>query len=113
MEMNEVKAEKTIITATRIYWVSQSEEIWQARFQPLNPKTGKPWQASRRIKVGHDCWRAGNWKLRTQTAMQSGPLPKFEVWTQFEGGQTGADSGFSSEELAWAAVEREQLKSGK
>ena len=36
-------------TATRVYFVIRSWGKYHAHYQPLNPKTGEPWQASRRL----------------------------------------------------------------
>jgi len=36
-------------TATREYYVIFSWGAWHPHFRPINPKTGKPWQASRGI----------------------------------------------------------------
>jgi hypothetical protein len=45
-------------TATHAYWVSTYEraayDAFFVKFQPLNPKTGKPWQAWHRIVHGAD-----------------------------------------------------------
>jgi hypothetical protein len=36
-------------TATRVYFVIRSWGKYHAHYQPLNPKTGERWQASRRL----------------------------------------------------------------
>jgi hypothetical protein len=46
-----------IETETHIFFISPSwldEPGFQAEYYPRNPKTGKPWQASRRIDAGAD-----------------------------------------------------------
>ena len=100
-------------TANRIYYITESSGIWEAHFQPLNPKTGKPWQASRRIQGTHDCYRLGNWNTRTSTEIIIGKLPAFEVWTKVGAGMTSAHTGYSSEALALAAIAAEKERSGK
>jgi hypothetical protein len=38
-------------TASRVYFVIRSWGKWYPYYQPLNPKTGNPWQASRRLSL--------------------------------------------------------------
>lgn len=42
-------------TATREYYVIFSWGAWHPYFKPLNPKTGQPWQASRRLAMAVGC----------------------------------------------------------
>ncbi len=100
-------------TEKRAYWTSEDSGIWHAHYQPLNPKTKTPWQASRRITAGHDCYRVGNWNTKDYTAILSGELPPFEVWTRINAGMNYANAGFSSEALALAAIAAEKEGSGK
>ena len=104
---------KTITTATRVYKVYQSSNlVWKASYQPINPKTGKAWQASRRIMSGN-CYVLNNYYTGETTGVVIGNLPAFEVWTKVGKGMTGADTGYSTEALALAAVEAEKASSGK
>jgi hypothetical protein len=42
-------------TATHVYFIRKGwRGAFEAEFRPLNPKTGNPWQASRRIVHGAD-----------------------------------------------------------
>ena len=45
-------------TATHAFWVStgrwSAPDAFHVEFRPLNPKTGEPWQASRRVIQGAD-----------------------------------------------------------
>lgn len=91
----------------------ECDGIWSAHFQPLNPKTGKPWQASRRIVAAHDCYRLSNWKTGARTEIIMGTLPEFDVWTKVCGGMTSAHSGYSTEAIAIAAIAAEKERSGK
>lgn len=99
-------------TASRRYGTTEYAGLWRACYQPLNPKTGQPWQAWRIIS-GHDCYRLDNWKTGASTGIIPGKLPLSEVWTKVDGGMTGANTGFSSEALALAAIAGEKARSGK
>ena len=100
-------------TANRIYYTTESGGIWEAHFQPLNPKTGRPWQASRGITLTRDCYQLSNWKTGTSTEIIIGNFPAFEVWVKVGGGMTGAYRGYSTEALALVAIAAEKEKSGK
>ena len=56
-----------IETETHIFFIFPSwhnEPGFQAEYYPRNPKTGKPWQASRRIDAGADV-TVGQWSRPT------------------------------------------------
>lgn len=38
-------------TASRVYFIVRAWGKWHPYYQPLNPKTGKPWQASRKLSL--------------------------------------------------------------
>ena len=47
--------EHTKFSNTHFFWIaSNSSGAFVAEFRPLNPKTGKAWQASHRITEGAD-----------------------------------------------------------
>ncbi len=98
-------------TAARIYFTYKRHGLWIAEFQPLNPKTGQPWQASRTIK-GHDAYQLALWTTREQriTDIIVGPVPDFEVWKK---DYNSLLTGFSTEVLALAAIAAEKSRSGK
>ena len=83
--------------------------MWLASFRPINPRTGKPWQAFRSIG-GHDCYRLSNYNTNRETPILSGPLPPFEVWTKVGDGMNSASTGFSSEAKALAAIAAEKAR---
>ena len=39
-------------TARHAYFAVYHWGVWRAFSQPINPRTGKPWQARRSIKIG-------------------------------------------------------------
>jgi len=98
-------------TASRIYFTLKHGNLWVANFQPLNPKTGHPWQASRSIK-GHDAYQLALWcshkPVRTEVII--GPVPPFKVWSL---DYSTVLTGFSTEALALAAIAAEKARSGK
>lgn len=104
---NETKTEK------RIYYTvfSNSSGQWHAFYQPLNPKTGNPWQACRRIIKGQDCYSLFNWRRTlAKTELRFGPSPDFAVWSKE---WTSCSRGFSTEGLALSAIVWEKFISGK
>jgi hypothetical protein len=98
-------------TASRIYYTAKRQSLWLAEFQPLNPKTGQPWQASRNIK-GHDAYQLAflNSKEPSMTQVIVGRVPAFEVWSNT---YKCVITGFSAESLALAAIAAEKARSGK
>jgi hypothetical protein len=95
-------------TAKRVYYTVNQDGIWNAYYQPLNPATRTPWQASQRIMRGHDCHRLGNREVTT--GIVSGPAPA--DWLE-RGEFTRCLCGFSSEALALAAIADEKARSKK
>lgn len=99
-------------TASRIYYtLKDSFGVFHAYFRPLNPKTGKPWQASRGITKGRDCYILWNYSTKKNTGVIIGSLPAWEDWKDL--GWNAAGAGYSTEALALAAIEAEKAKSGK
>lgn len=52
-----MKTVETKRTATHMFWIVADHRqvgTFEVQFQPLNPKTGKPWQASHRVTHGAD-----------------------------------------------------------
>jgi hypothetical protein len=98
-------------TAARIYYTAKRQSLWIAEFQPLNPKTGQPWQASRSIK-GHNAYQLAFWCVDEQriTEVLFGAVPAFEVWSKT---YNTVITGFSTEALALAAIATEKARSGK
>jgi hypothetical protein len=70
-------------TAKRIYWTAFYGGIWSANFRPINAKTGKPWQSCHKIILGADTVKTS---------------PSGITYT-----------GFSSEALALAAIDKMKL----
>ena len=100
----------TTTTTSRIYWTEENDGIWSAYFQPLNPKTGLPWQAYRILRKGWTVWRGYNWKKQTKGEIQTGTPPEFDIWVKE---WTSIGAGFRSEGEALAAISAEMAKSGK
>jgi hypothetical protein len=98
MIVNESRSER------RIYQLSVRRGLYDANYRPINPKTGKPWQAWRSIP-GRDCYRLFNYGTGAETGIILGKLPPFEVWTKVDGGMNSATTGFSSEVVAQAAID--------
>ena len=98
-------------TATRIYYTTSSANgLWRAHFQPLNPKTGHPWQAARDITKSWDAYVLWNHQTVVSSGIIFGRMPK--DWSQ-NGVYTSGSSGYSTEALALAAIAEEKRKSGK
>jgi hypothetical protein len=95
----------TRTTAKRIYWVNQDgfTGLFHAAFQPINQKTGKPWQAMHRIN-GADAYELHNTETKESTGVVVGKLPAFSdpIWQKLGSG----DTGFSTAALAIAAMEK-------
>lgn len=54
---------ETIRTATHEFYISpafQDKTVFSVDYRPLNPKTGEPWQADRRVEIGADA-TPGHW----------------------------------------------------
>ncbi len=101
-------------TSGRLYWTREcTPGIWTAHYQPLNPRTGKPWQASREITAGWDCWRGFKYRSGAPTMVGEivhGQVPAFEAWSAT---WTSLRAGYTSEELAERAIKQEIARSGK
>ena len=54
MSCTTVERSTTLTHAYRIVTWFYDPTIFEVEFRPLNPKTGKPWQASHRITHGAD-----------------------------------------------------------
>jgi hypothetical protein len=55
-------------TERHVFWIVnpwQVPDAFEVQFMPLNPKTGKPWQASHRVTTGADVAGQG-WEGRPQ-----------------------------------------------
>lgn len=87
-------------TDKRVYWVTESNGLWHAHFQPLRPGTKTPWQASRGIPTGWDCYRLHNYRTG-KYLLNMGVAPTFEDWSK---DWTSLQRGFSTEALALAAI---------
>lgn len=89
------------LTPKRIYYIKGVGGMWWASFRPINAKTGHPWQAFRELTDGWDCWRGSNWHSRAESDVIPGnpPADWSSTWT-------GIRRGYSSRELACAAVDR-------
>jgi len=98
-------------TASRIYYTTKRQSLWIAEFQPLSPKTGQPWQASRYIK-GHNAYQLAFWSEDEPriTEVLFGAVPAFEVWSLK---YNTVITGFSTEALALSAIAAEKARSGK
>lgn len=94
-------------TKTRIYFTScNSTSLFHAYYQPINQKTGEPWQASRYITKGQDAHWLHDSRAEV-SVIGSGPLPS-DWWKSGE--WTNAAEGFSTEALALAAIEAEKAR---
>lgn len=95
-------------TSKRVLWIERNEHnIFQARYQPKNQKTGLPWQASRTIYAGQDVYvrhdYKGNFRIDPDVDLIAGLST--EQWT--EGGKwKGGYSGYSTFALALAALKK-------
>lgn len=101
-------------TASRIYFTTKTCNLWHAEFQPINPKTGKPWQASRYITRGRDAYELWNYETKATTGAVvcgSGKIPK-DYFSQ-RGDMNGGRTGFSTEQKALDAIAKEKETSGK
>lgn len=59
---------ETFKTERHAFWIVSPWHVpgaFEVQFRPLNPKTGKPWQASRRVTIGADV-EAQGWEGRPQ-----------------------------------------------
>src|ERR1044071_1370869 len=99
---------KTIKTASRLYYVWQDGQRFEASFRPLNPKNGAPWQASRSITEGEDCYQKGKYGEGGKPLLP-GPRPSWEVLRAE--GMDWSEAGYSSEALAEAVTPRHMAKS--
>lgn len=94
-------------TKTRIYFTScNSAGLFHAYYQPINQKTGKPWQASRYITKGQDAHWLYNYR-NEESIISNGPLPS--DWYK-SGEWTNGAEGFSTEALALSAIEAEKSR---
>ncbi len=97
-------------TEHRQYAISADGGMFFARYQPLNRRTGRPWQAGREIYWGHNVWRGGNYKTGVVGPLEKGAPPEFEVWSQV---WTSIRTGFETLADAEAAIREEVKRSGK
>lgn len=95
-------------TDKRIYFTTLHSGLYGASFQPINQKTGEPWQAFRNIK-GWDAYRLHSWETKEDSGVIIGNPPA-STWGE-NGRWTSLSRGFSSEALALAAIENEKRKS--
>jgi hypothetical protein len=59
---------ETLTTERHAFWIVtpwNAPGAFEVQFRPLNPKTGKPWQASHRVTIGADVETKG-WEGRPQ-----------------------------------------------
>jgi hypothetical protein len=98
-------------TAKREYFTDENSGMFFALYIPLNPKTNEPWQASREIRTGHDCYLLSDWTTGKTSGVIIGNAPEFLDWVKL--GYRQCVTGFSTEHLAIEAIKAEQKKSGK
>jgi len=104
--MNEHLRKHHVGTSPRhAYYIFTRCGFFYAEFQPINQKTGKPWQALRSITTGADRCVLNNWDTKAECILEQGNVPA--DWQKFNGGAyTGANGGlFSTRQLALAAIE--------
>lgn len=95
-------------TATRQYCTIVKNGMWSAYYQPLNPKNGQPWQRSHLIERGHDCYRFACYESKALSPITIGQIPPMAEWKKRTGFSAPHGwSGFSTEELALAAISAE------
>jgi hypothetical protein len=106
----------TFSTAKRRYEVRQDDwtGMFFANYQPINAKTGKPWQARRYLTQRHNahvcfCWSKGDGKVVRQEQFQPGAKP-LDGW---RGTWDSYYSGFASEQDALLAVQADARKRGE
>lgn len=87
-------------TARRAYWVHRCGELWQVSYQPVNAKTGKPWQAQRTL---HAPCLAVRYK-DGRTVIVKAESPSFKDWGTVYPGYQSAYRGFDTESEALAAM---------
>ena len=100
-------------TKNRVYWTDETKAgFFSARYQPINPKTGKVWQAWRAITPDGYILvdKSGN-----ATPFIAGKCPNSVDELNAVAGFVvhWAFSGFESEQSALAAIEAEKAKNGK
>jgi hypothetical protein len=97
----------------RLYYVFEKDGLFTAAFQPINKKTGLPWQAQRSLRDGADRCVLQNYKTRERLVLDQGTIPK--DWHKTYGGEYNTACGgfFSTRELAIAAVEAHSAKGSR
>jgi hypothetical protein len=97
-------------TASHAYYVFPCGDLFRVEFQPINKKTGAPWQALRSLKVGADRCLLTHREANSERLLEQANVPA--DWMTFEGGRyTGAMGGlFSTRDLTLAAIERHASK---
>lgn len=111
--MNATQTETTeirITTEKRSYTAWVLRGVWKVSYQPINPKTGYPWQAERYMTAGQNVWIGVNHKTETQSEIFPGKPPEFEIWSKE---WTGLFTGFASKADALAAIEKDIAKTAK
>jgi hypothetical protein len=95
-------------TPRRVLWITHNtkHDVFEARYQPRNPKTGKPWQASRSIsgRDVHVLFNGQDFIVRRGPAPWSGQAEL--AWTDGGRWKQGYEA-FSSYEVALAALQKE------
>lgn len=107
--MNELVYEAK--TASRVYYVYNEGGLYTAHFKPVNPKTGRTWQAMRHLDGG-DAYQVGKYYPNNggPHPVIIGTRPTYE-----ENKAAGYDwcaVGFSTRELAVALCEAHRVKAG-
>jgi len=92
-------------TQKRVLYIVQTQHgVFNAYYQPLNPKTGKPWQAHRSIEAGQDVhvlWNRDDFVVHANPA----PFHSGVNWTE-NGRWNNGYCAFSTQELALAALQK-------
>lgn len=107
-----------LVLPARIYYVKShttrtGEVLFYAEFQPVNPKTGKPWQATRRVPAtglpGECHYLAKN--TTGEGVVRDGPFP-WKDW--LEGGRwtSGVGDRFRTFDQARTACRDHATKKG-
>jgi hypothetical protein len=95
----------TIETAKRVYFTGSVNGLFVGYYRPRNPKTGKPWQASRYVGgSAYNAYRLSNHRTGASTPPISGVLA--DDWHK-SGEWTFANSGFMTIDDALAAIDTE------
>jgi hypothetical protein len=87
----------------RVYRFDQELNLWEVVYQPINAKTGKPWQALRSVRPegAQIVWLYSNWNTKAREVRTASP----NYDDLFEGKRwTGVMGCFPSREAAVDAI---------